>query len=89
MHNIHQSKGIHQRHGSQIGLTSAKPIYIPMLPNKLLTHKQLPFMPAQHAKMSKILYGNMIGHVLWPIMISRPDTLEFSPNLSQALDLLT
>ena len=60
---------------AKFGLTSAKPIYIPMLPNKLLTHKQLPFMLAQHAKMSKIPYGNMIDHVLWPIMISRPDTL--------------
>ena len=53
----------------------------PMLPN--FTHKQLQFMPAQHAKMSKIPYGNMIGHVLWPIMISRPDTLFATGILSQ------
>ena len=34
---------------TKFGLTNAKPVYIPMLPNELLTHEQLPFMPAQHA----------------------------------------
>ena len=60
---------------TKFGLTNAKPIHIPMLPNELLTHEQSPFTPAQHTEMLKIPYRNMIGHVLWPIMISRPDTL--------------
>lgn len=56
-------------------LMTAKPVYIPMLPSELLTHKQSPFTPAQHAEMLKIPYGNMIGHILWPVMISHPDAL--------------
>lgn len=54
---------------------TAKPVYIPILPSELLTHKKPPFTPTQHAKMSKIPYKNMIGHILWPVMISCPDTL--------------
>ena len=54
---------------TKFGLTTAKSIYIPMLPGELLTHEQ-PSTPAQHAEMLKIPYGNMIGHVLWLVMIS-------------------
>ena len=56
-------------------LMTAKPVYILILPSELLTHKKPPFTPTQHAKMSKIPYKNMIGHILWPVMISCPDTL--------------
>ena len=45
-------------------LTTAKPVYIPLLPSEILSHDQLMFTPAQHAKMLKVPCGNMIGHVL-------------------------
>ena len=68
---------------TKFGLTSAKPIYIPMLPGKVLSHDQSPSMPTEATKMSKIPYGNMIGHMLWPVMISRPDTVFTTGILSQ------
>ena len=35
--------------------------------------------------MSKIPYRNMIGHVLWPVMISRPDAMFTTGILSQLI----
>ena len=35
--------------------------------------------------MLKVPYGNMIGHVLWPIMISRPNTVFATGILSQII----
>ena len=64
-------------------LTSTKPIYVPMLPGKVLFHDQLPSMPAQATKMLKIPYGNMIGPMLWPVMISCPDAIFATRILSQ------
>ena len=64
-------------------LTTAKPVYIPLLPSEILSHDQLMFTPAQHAKMLKVPCGNMIGHVLWPVMISRPDAMFATGILSQ------
>ena len=69
--------------GTKFRLTSAKPVYIPMLPGKVLSHDQSPSTPAEATKMSKIPYGNMIGHVLWPVMISCPDTVFATGILSQ------
>ena len=60
-------------------LTSAKPIY-PMLPSKVISHDQLPSTPAEATEMSKIPYRNMIGHMLWLVMISRPDAV-FAPGI--------
>ena len=64
-------------------LTYAKPIYVPMLPGETLSCDQLPSTPAETKEMSKIPYGNMIGHMLWPVMISRPDAVFATAILSQ------
>ena len=64
-------------------LTNAKPIYIPMLPGETLSCDQLPSMPTETKEMSKIPYGNMIGHMLWPVMISCPDAVFTTAILSQ------
>ena len=68
---------------TKFGLTSAKPIYVPMLPGEVLSCNQSPSMPAEATEMSKIPYGIMIGHVLWPVMISRPDAIFPTGILSQ------
>ena len=87
MHNIHQSKGIHQRHGSQIGLTSAKPPCSLTSPTNNCNSCQLSMPKCQRFPMET-----------WLVMFYGPSwypdqthclPLEFSPNLSQALDLLT
>ena len=56
-------------------LTSAKPVYVPMLPGEILSCDQLLSTPTQATEMSKIPYRNMIGHMLWSVMISCPDTV--------------
>ena len=67
----------------KFGLTNKKPIYIPMLPGETLSHDQLLSMPTETQEMSKIPYGNMIGHMLWPVMISHPDAIFATAILSQ------
>ena len=64
-------------------LTNAKPIYVPMLPGETLSHDQSPSTSAESQEMLKIPYGNMIGHVLWPVMISCPDATFATTILSQ------
>ena len=64
-------------------LTNAKPIYIPMLPGETLSCDQSPSMSTESQEMSKIPYGKMIGHVLWPVMISHPDAIFATAILSQ------
>ena len=68
---------------TKFGLTSAKPVYVPMLPGKVLSRDQSLSTPAEATEMSKIPYGNMIGHMLWPVMISRPDAVFTTGILSQ------
>ena len=68
---------------TKFGLTSAKPIYVPMLPGKVLSCDQSLSTPTEATEMSKIPYGNMIGHVLWPVMISHPDAVFTTGILSQ------
>ena len=68
---------------TKFGLTNPKPVYIPMLPGKTLSCDQLPSTPAETKEMSKIPYGNMVGHVLWPVMISHPDAVFATTILSQ------
>ena len=60
---------------TKFGLTSTKPVYVPMLPGEVLSCDQSLSTPAEATEMSKIPYGNMIGHVLWPVMISCPDAV--------------
>ena len=68
---------------TKFGLTSTKPVYIPMLPGEVLSCNQSPSTPAEATEMSKIPYGNMIGHMLWPVMISHPDAVFTTGILSQ------
>ena len=68
---------------TKFGLTNTKPICVPMLPGKTLSHDQSPSTSAESQEMSKIPYENMIGHVLWPVMISRPDAVFATTILSQ------
>ena len=70
-------------------LTSAKPIYVPMLPGEVLSCDRSPSMPAEATKMSKIPYGNMIGHMLWPVMIPCPDAVFATGILSQFISNLS
>ena len=67
----------------KFGLTSTKPVYIPMLPGEVLSCDQLLSTPTENTKMSKIPYRNMIGHMLWPVIISHPDTIFTTGILSQ------
>ena len=68
-------------------LTSVKPVYIPMLPGEVLSSDQLSSTPTQVAEMSKIPYGNMIGHVLWPVIISHPDAVFTTSIFSQFISI--
>lgn len=64
-------------------LENGKDIYVPMLPGENLTKDQSPFTPAQYEQMKGIPYAEAIGHVLWPVMISRPDALCATGILAQ------
>jgi hypothetical protein len=60
---------------AKFGVDKGKPIYVPMLPGESFSNDQSPFTPSQHAQMNNVPYVEAIGHVLWPIMISRSDAL--------------
>lgn len=55
---------------AKYGLDNAKLVHIPMLPGEILTCDQSPVTAAQLAEISDVPYGNMIGHILWPVLIS-------------------
>ena len=67
----------------KFGLTDTKPVQVPMLPGEILTKDQCPSTPPQLAAMQGVPYGEMIGHILWPVMISRPDALFMVGILAQ------
>src|SRR5882762_6286927 len=46
-----------------------------MLPGEIFSKDQCPVTPSQHFAMRKIPYAEGIGHVLWPVMVTRPDAL--------------
>ena len=60
---------------NKFGQTNTKPIYLPMLPGEVFSKDQCPVTPSQHFAMRNFPYAEGIGHVLWPVMVSRPDTL--------------
>lgn len=60
---------------SKFGQQDAKPVYLPMLPGEIFSKDQCPVTPSQHFAMRKIPYAEGIGHVLWPVMVTRPDAL--------------
>jgi hypothetical protein len=53
----------------------AKPTYLPAQPGQILSHDQSPVTPNQINEMANVPYSEAIGHVLWPAMVSCPDTI--------------
>jgi hypothetical protein len=64
-----------QSMAAKFSVDNGKNINLPMLPGEILTCDQSPFTPAQYSEMKNVPYAEAIGHVLWPVMISRPDAL--------------
>jgi len=72
-------------------LTNMKKVHTPMDPNVTFTTNQCPSTVNQVARMKGIPYAKAIGSVLWPTVVSRPDTaydvgilLQFIQNLGPA-----
>ena len=59
----------------KFGQQDAKPVYLPMLPGEIFSKDQCPVTPSQHFAMRNMPYAEGIGHVLWPVMVTRPDAL--------------
>src|SRR5271170_7555962 len=64
-------------------LTDAKPATTPMEPNVQHSNQQSPMTPNQVARMKGVPYGEAIGSVLWPTVVSRPDIAYAVGILSQ------
>src|ERR1700678_1309366 len=71
--------------------TNMKKVHTPMDPNVSFTTNQCPSTINQVARMKGIPYAEAIGSVLWPTVVSRPDTaydvgilLQFIQNLGPA-----
>jgi hypothetical protein len=60
---------------AKFGQQDAKPVYLPMLPGEIFSKDQSPITPSQHFTMRNVPYAEGIGHVLWPVMVTHPDTL--------------
>jgi hypothetical protein len=60
---------------TKFGVDNGKPVYVPMPPGEIFSKDQCPFTPSQSAQMRDVPYAEAIGHVLWPVMISRLDAL--------------
>jgi hypothetical protein len=60
---------------NKFGQQNSKPVYLPMLPGEVFSKDQCPVTPSQHFAMRNIPYAEGIGHVLWPVMVTRPDAL--------------
>lgn len=67
----------------RFGLTSMKPILMPMDPGVKLSKDQCPSTPMQIVKMQGTLYAEAIGSVLWPIMILQLDCIFTLSTLGQ------
>ena len=57
----------------KFNLMNAKPVHIPMDPNVAYSIQQLPNTQNQLARMKGVPYSEVIGRVLWPVVVSRPD----------------
>ena len=64
-------------------LTGSKRTSTPMEANTLFTKSQSPSTPTQEARMKGVPYSEAIGSVLWPTVVSRPDTAYAVGILSQ------
>ena len=72
-------------------LTGAKKTLIPINPHTQYSMKQCPLTITQVARMRGVPYCEAIGSILWPTVVSRPDTAyavgvlsQFMQNLGQA-----
>jgi hypothetical protein len=57
----------------KFNLSNAKPTHLPALPGEILSRAQSPSNPEEQDQMKDVPYAQAIGHVLWPVMILRPD----------------
>jgi hypothetical protein len=64
-------------------LTGAKSVSTPLEANCNLSKTQCPSTPNQVARMKGVPYSEAIGSVLWPTVVSRPDTAYAIGILSQ------
>ena len=64
-------------------LTNMKKVHTPMDPSVTFTTNQCPSTVNQVARMKGIPYAEAIGSVLWPTVVSRPDTAYAVGILSQ------
>jgi hypothetical protein len=60
---------------AKFGVDKGKPIYVPMLPGESFSNDQSPVHSDSIRADEERPYAEAIGHVLWPVMISRPDAL--------------
>jgi hypothetical protein len=64
----------------KFNLSNAKLTHLPALPGEILSRAQSPSNPEERDQMKNVPYAQAIGHVLWPVIISRPDAV-FQVNL--------
>jgi hypothetical protein len=60
---------------TKFGQQDCNPTYLPMLPREVFSKDQCPATPSQHFAMQNVPYAEGIGHVLWLVMVTHPDTL--------------
>ena len=64
-------------------LTNSTPVATPMVTGTTFSTSDLPSTPTQVVHMCGIPYAEVIGSVLWPVVISRPDAAFAVSTLSQ------
>ena len=74
---------LHQGDVRKFTLTSAKPVSTPMDPGTNFLNKQCPLTLMQLVKMCGVPYAEVIGSVLWLVMILRPDCVFAVSTLAQ------
>jgi hypothetical protein len=57
----------------KFNLQDSKLTYLPAQPGEVLSNIQSPSTPAQQLEMRRKPCTEAIGHVLWPVVVSRPD----------------
>jgi hypothetical protein len=67
----------------KFNLQDSKLTYLPAQPGEVLSNIQSPSTPAQQLKMRRKPYAEVIGHVLLPVVVSRPDVAFQTGILSQ------
>ena len=68
---------------NKFGLTNMKRVSIPLDPHVQYSVKQCPSSLTQVARMKEVPYSKAIGSILWPTVISHPDTAYAIGILSQ------